>query len=312
MKYVRVLAHASSANLGPGFDAVAVALEEFYDIVEAKLEYGSSGVWIDRVEGPYAESVSLSRNTAKAAVSKLLELAGIGEAAISLRIYKGIPPGRGLGSSGASAVAAVVAAARLLGIGLDPRILLEASGYGESVVAGTPHYDNVAASLLGGLAVVATIGGRVEAASIPVDAWFVVAVPQIEVPEGKTGIMRKVLPSSIQLQRATTNWQRLALMITAMSRRDYRLAGKMMLGDEIIEPARAPYVPCYREVRMAALEAGAYGVAISGAGPSIIALVEDRALGESVAREMHRAYGECGVEVLVKVTGTGGPARQLT
>ncbi len=312
MKYVRVLAHASSANLGPGFDALAVALEGFYDIVEARLEYGSSGVWIDRVEGPYAEGVSLSRNTAAAAVSKLLELSGIGEAGVSLRIYKGIPPGRGLGSSGASAVAAVVATARLLGVSLDPQILLEASGYGESVVAGTPHYDNVAASLLGGLAVVATIGGRVEAASIPVDAWFVVAIPQIEVPEGKTGIMRKVLPSSIQLQRATTNWQRLALMITAMSRRDYRLAGKMMLGDEIVEPARAPYVPCYREVRMAALEAGAYGVAISGAGPSIIALVEDHTLGEFVAREMHRAYSECGIEALVKVTGTGGPAKQLT
>jgi homoserine kinase len=307
MEWVRVVAFSSSANLGPGFDALAVALDAFYDIVEARLEHDTRGVVVERVEGVYASGIPTKGNTAAAAAWRLLQLLGVRDVGIVLRVRKGIPPGRGLGSSGASAAAAVVAVSRLLGVNPPLELLLEAAGYGEQMASGTPHYDNVAASLLGGMIVVAEVEGRLVASSIKVDATFVVGVPLVEVPEGKTGIMRKVLPPRVELGRAVANWQRLALLVASMARGDYSLAGKLMMGDEIVEPARAPYIPCYGEARRAALEAGAYGVTISGAGPSLIALV-DPGKSRDVASAIHQAYRDCGVEALVRIARVAGPA----
>ena len=306
MERVRVAAFSSSANLGPGFDALAVALDAFYDIVEARIEYDARGVIVDRVEGVYAREVPAKGNTAAAAAWRLLQLLRIKDVGVVLRVRKGIPPGKGLGSSGASAAAAVVAVSRLLRVNPPTELLLEAAGYGEQMASGTPHYDNVAASLLGGLVIVAEVEGRLAASNIKVDATFVVGVPMVEMPEGKTGVMRKVLPPRVELGRAVANWQRLALLVASMIRGDYQLAGKLMMGDEIVEPARAPYIPCYREVRSAALEAGAFGVAISGAGPSMIALVSPGAARE-VASAINQAYSECGLEAIVRVARVAGP-----
>ncbi len=307
MEWVRVAAFSSSANLGPGFDALAVALDAFYDIVEARVEHDARGVIVDRVEGVYARGVPARGNTAAAAAWRLLQLLGVRDVGVVLRVRKGIPPGRGLGSSGASAAAAVVAVSRLLGVKPPIELLLEAAGYGEQMASGTPHYDNVAASLLGGLVIVAEVEGRLVASNIKVDATFVVGVPMIEVPEGKTGVMRKVLPPRVELERAVANWQRLALLVASMARGDYQLAGKLMMGDEIVEPARAPYIPCYREVKRAALEAGAYGLTISGAGPSLIALVSSET-ARDVASAVNQAYRECGLEAMVRIAGVAGPA----
>jgi homoserine kinase len=291
---------------------LAVALDAFYDVVEARLEEGERGVWIDAVSGPYADLVPAEPNTAAAAVQALLNRLNLSEVGISLRIHKGIPPGRGLGSSGASAAAAVVAASRLLGVRAPAEVLVEAAGLGEAAVAGTPHYDNVAASLLGGLVVVAAGSRRLRVVKLDVDAWFAVAVPEIEVPEAKTGIMRSVLPRYVELFKAAANWQRLAVMLAALAVRDYRLAGEMMLGDEIVELARSRYVPCYNEVKRAALEAGAYGAALSGAGPSMIALAGDPKTAQYVAREMVKAYSECGIKATAKASGVGEPAMLIS
>lgn len=305
--WVRVAAYSSAANLGPGFDALAIALDAFHDVVEARLEHGLSGAVVERVEGEYAGGVPTKANTAALAASRLLELLGVKGVGVVLRVRKGIPPGRGLGSSGASAAAAVVAVSRLLGVRPPLSMLLEAAGYGEVASAGAPHYDNVAASLLGGLTVVAAASGSMEALSLRVNATLVVGVPMVEVPEGKTGVMRKVLPSTVELGRAVANWQRLALLVASLALGNYRLAGKMMMSDEIVEPARAPYVPCYRGVKRAALEAGAFGVTISGAGPSMVALASPETAGD-VASAMGQAYAECGVEALVRVSRVAGPA----
>ncbi len=308
---VRVRAYASSANLGPGFDALAVALDAFYDEVEARLEPGSRGVWLDKVEGPYASDVDPEANTAVEAAQALLALlGGVGEG-VALRIWKGVPVSRGLGSSGASAAAAVVAVSKLLGASPGTSTLLEAAGRGESISAGTPHYDNVAASLLGGLAVVASTPRGVKALSLPIDAWFVVAVPHVPARRGKTGAMRGVLPHRVELVRAVGNWQRLAMLVAALVKGDYRVAGEMMMGDSIVEPARAPLIPCYEEVRRAAMEAGALGVTISGAGPSMLALVESPGSARHVARALEEAYSSCGIEAYAKTTRVAGPARMM-
>jgi len=291
----RATAYSSSANLGPGYDVLALAHTAFQDRVEACIARagGERRVEIVSVEGPEAER-SGGAATAGRAVEELLGLAGV-HARVELRVWKGIPPGRGLGSSGATAAAAVAAVSRLIGVE-DASLLLEAAGRGEAVAAGQPHYDNVAASLQGGLVAVAPLSGRPVAARIPLrgDLHVALLVPEPYRVEGKTRLMRSVLPGSVPLQVAARNYGRSLLLVAAACSGSLRLLGEALMGDEIVEPARAPLIPCLEPVRRAALEAGAYGATISGAGPSIIAVAGSRLEAERAGRAMLEAYSGCG------------------
>ncbi len=310
---VRVRAYSSSANLGPGFDAVAVAHTSFYDEVEARLEPGTGSIVVETVYGPYASGAGMAE-TAIRAVEALLEIARVKslEGDIVLRVYKGVPPGLGLGSSGASAAAAVKAVAHLLGLDLGYEDLVEAAGRGEAAAAGTPHYDNVSASLLGGMTIIASdTEGRLYVKKIPFEAWLVVYVPKVRmVTSGKTKLMREVLPRTVELERAARNWSRLAMLVAAASMNDLRLMGIMMMQDEIVEPARQKYVPCFSEARRAALNAGALGVAISGAGPSLVALAGNEKSARQVAEALLTGCGCCEADI-VKVATVAPPASLL-
>lgn len=295
MAWKRVLAYSSSANLGPGFDTLAVALDAFYDVVEVKA-ISEEGVYISDVSGPYAEDSGGARSAyiaAKSLFDRLRASSLLGGVGLEVRVWKGIPVGRGLGSSGATAAGVVLAAARAFNLDLDKGRLIEFAGEGEQASAGSPHYDNVSASLLGGLTVVCRGRERLVAASIPLRAWFALVIPMNPVPEGKTGLMRRVLPKSVDLGTAVRNWGRLAAMVHAAEKGDLALFGELMSLDEIIEPARSRFIPCYDEVRKAALERGALGFAISGAGPGMIALAENRAHAEELATAMRDACKCC-------------------
>ena len=310
---VRVRAYSSSANLGPGFDAVALAHTAFYDEVEARLEPGSGNVYVETVYGPHASGAG-GAETAAEAVRALLRLAGrrLEGEDIVLRVYKGVPPGLGLGSSGASAAAAARAASLLLGLDVGDSVLVEAAGHGEAAAAGSPHFDNVAASLLGGLAVVARDReGRVVARRLWLDAWLVLYIPRVQpFASPKTRLMREVLPRSVELDRAVRNWSRLAMLVASAALGDLRVLGEMMMGDEIVEPARQRYIPCYNEVRSAALAAGALGVAVSGAGPSMVALVSGEEDAKRVAEALLTRCGCCEPEI-VKIARTAPGAERV-
>ncbi len=285
MDRIVVRAYSSSANLGPGYDALAVALDAYMDIVEARVS-SEPGVRV-AVEGEYARQAG-GGATARRAVEELLKNLdpGLG---VEIRINKGIPPGRGLGSSGASAAGAVAAVHLLLGSDLDMGRLVEVAGLGESEAAGTPHYDNVAASLLGGFTVISRgVGGGLRVVRLRPQSrpWFAVVTPMDPVPENKTRVMRSVLPESVPLADAVVNWSRLAVLVSGISYGDWSLVGEMMSGDIIVEPRRGPLIPCYNEVRSEALSAGALGFAISGAGPSMIALHDSRRGADAVLNAM--------------------------
>ena len=255
-RVVKVRAYCSAANLGPGFDMLAVALNAYYDEVVIKVEDGR-GVYVEGVEGPYASGSMLERNTAAEAVKALLEGFGA-EALVRLRIYKGIPTGRGLGSSGASAAAAVAGVARLLGLNVDLSKLAYYAGLGERVSAGSPHFDNTSASLAGGLVTLTfDSSGELQVVRVPFKGYFSVVTPMNPVPEGKTGVMRSVLPERVSLSEAVRNFSRPAVMVAAAFNGDLELFGRLMSSDEIVEPRRSKFVPCYGEVRRAAFEAGA-------------------------------------------------------
>lgn len=309
---VKVRAYSSSANLGPGFDALAVAHTAFYDEVEARLEPGNGQVLVESVYGPYAHQAGRAE-TAKRAVEELLRLTNIdiGGRNIVLRVYKGVPPGKGLGSSGASAAAAVKAAELLLDLDVPDNVLVEAAGRGEAAAAGTPHYDNVAASLLGGLAIVAfDKDGKLYVTNMEINAWFTLFIPKAEIASAKTKLMREILPKQVGLGQAARNWSRLALLVAAAARNDLQTLGHMIMQDEIVEPARSRFIPCYDSVIEAAIEAGALGVTISGAGPSLIALSRSREDAIRVANAVAKSCRCCEVED-IKVAQTAGPATRV-
>ncbi|ALL00070.1 Homoserine kinase [Pyrodictium delaneyi] len=309
---VRVRAYSSSANLGPGFDVLAVAHTAYYDEVEVRLEPGTGQVVVESVYGPYASQAGRA-DTARRAVEELLKITGtdVSNHDIVLRVYKGVPPGRGLGSSGASAAAAVKAVELLLDLNVSDSILVKAAGRGEAAAAGSPHYDNVAASLLGGLTIVSfDKDGQLYVSRIEVDAWFALFVPKIEIGSSKTKLMREILPRQVSLDIAARNWGRLAMLIAAAMRGDLRLMGHMMMQDEIVEPIRSRYIPCYDTVVEAALEAGALGVTISGAGPALIALASSREDATRIAEAMTRSCKCCEIED-VKIAQTAGPATKV-
>ena len=310
-KRVRVRAYSSSANLGPGFDAIAVAHTAFYDEVEAKLEPGTGMVLVEAVYGPFAAE-SGGASTAVKAVEELLRLIkGYDESVdVVLRVYKGIPPGRGLGSSGATAAAAVKAVSLLMELDADPGLLVEAAGRGEAAAAGQPHYDNVAASLLGGLAAVASdAAGRLYALSIPLEAYFTIYVPKTTIKGSKTRLMREVLPSSVTLASAARNNARAVMIAAAAALNRLDILGAMMSSDEIVEPARSRFIPCYSEVKRILLDEGALGVSISGAGPAMIALARGREHARQLAEAVNAKCACCEPEIIKTVEVAPGAAK---
>jgi homoserine kinase len=267
IKQVRVYSPGSIANLGPGFDVFGIAIEGVGDIVLVKeqrepgIKITVQGVGVDKIP------VEPSKNSSGAIVENVVEKYDI-KHGFEVEIRKGIPPGKGMGSSGASASATALAVNELLDLGLTKMQLVELAALGEGAVAGAPHADNVSASILGGFVM---IGENWE--FIQMDAprfGIVVAVPDIYI-ENKTRVARELLPEKVPLKDAIKNINYASRMAVAIARQDPVLFGRN-INDFIIEPYRAAMIPCFWDVKHAALNAGAHGCSISGGGPSVFAV----------------------------------------
>jgi len=294
---VRVFAPASIANLGPGFDCLGVAIDGPGDTLEARLVAGGPpGVTIEAITGDSAGiPLEAGSNCAGRAAQAVLARAtgrGAKDAALVLRLHKGLPRGSGLGSSAASAVAGAVAAHLLLGTPLGSNALLEAALEGECVASGGRHADNLAASLLGGFTIVRSHEPldvvRIEA---PAQVRFVVVLPAMEL---ETRHARAILPENVPLKAAIANWANVAAMVAAFARGNAADIGRAVV-DRVVEPARRHLIPGFEEVRRAALDAGAHGCSISGAGPSVFA-VATAETGAAVAAAMQAAFARHGLE----------------
>jgi homoserine kinase len=293
---VRVFAPATIANLGPGFDCLGVAIDGPGDTLEARrVAGGPAGVTIEAITGDSAGiPLDAGRNCAgRAALAVLARATGKGakDAALALRLHKGLPRGSGLGSSAASAVAGAVAAHLLLGTPLGSNALLEAALEGECVASGGRHADNLAAALLGGFTIVRSHEPldvvRLEA---PALLRFVVVLPAMEL---ETRHARAILPESVPLKAAIANWANVAAMVAAFARGNAADIGRAVV-DRVVEPARKHLIPGFDEVRRAALDAGAHGCSISGAGPSVFA-VATAETGAAVAAAMQAAFARHGL-----------------
>lgn len=283
---MRVKAPSSTANLGPGFDIFGLALDAYYDEVEVSI--------IDHdiiIESYDNIPLAIKSNSAGLAATKLLNDFKISDG-LKIKIKKGIPTGYGLGSSAASAAAVIKALDKLYGLDLTNEELVRYAAIGEQASAGSIHYDNVAASMLGGFIIVRSEPFRVVRIEPP-EMRFCIAIPKIDVPNMKTQVARSVIPNDIPLKSMVYNLSNASMIVAGFSMKDIRLITES-IRDAIIEPARARLIKGYEKVKKNALEAGALAVTISGAGPSLIAFLDGSE--EAVRRAMLDGFKEEGID----------------
>ena len=286
---VTVRAPSSTANLGPGFDTFGLAIDAFYDEVPlTKTKNGVTIITDDNIP------TNPENNTAGLVVKNMKKKLKI-KSGVEIQIKKGIPAGFGMGSSAGSAAATAVAFGKLFKIKLNSNQLVEFAGFGEKASAGTIHYDNVAASVLGGFVIIKTNPLNVITIDSPMNLRMCVAVPKIVVPKKKTKVSRGVIPTKIKLVDAVLNLSNASAIVAGFMKKDPELIGNS-IKDVIVEPARQHMIPGYEKVKQNALKAGAYGVTISGAGPSVIAFSKSSFDLKKISAAMSRGFKTANIE----------------
>lgn len=297
---VRVFAPASIGNLGPGFDVLGLAIQGLGDIVEAK-KRRERGVVISAILGSSSGlSRDVQKNTAGIAAQKVVEMAGVEDEGLEILLQKQVPPGSGLGSSAASAVAAAFAVNHLLGSPLSPNEIIRAATFAEASVSGGYFADNTATSLLG--------GATLTRSSEPLDV-----IPLGTIPEAVITIVRPfvrvltrraraMLPQRIPLHAFVSNMANSCAIVAAFFRQDLDLLARA-IDDRVIEPVRAKLIPGFYEAKDAAIREGARGFSISGAGPTVFSITDDREKAKAIGEAIVRAFQKKGLKTFQLITG---------
>ena len=310
---VRVVVPATTANLGAGFDALALALD-MANVVDVELVGGRPG-WVDlTVEGEGAGRLHAGRgNRFVGGLRSGLEAAGIPFGRWSYRVSMDnqVPLSRGLGSSAAATVGGLLAARELCGPAgadalPDERVL-------ELALTMEGHPDNAAAAVYGGFVVVAAVDGKPRAVRFDPPASLICALFIPERPLS-TAAMRAALPESVPFHDAVHNVGAAALCVAAFATGDLELLRAATV-DRLHEPYRAAAV--YPELPLlvaAAREAGALGACLSGAGSTVIAFADSAARAEAAGTAMAAAAaaaGMAGAAQVIRPRSEGASAVQL-
>jgi homoserine kinase len=278
---VRVRVPASSANLGPGFDTLGLALALYNEVTLEESDRVSV-----TVEGEGEQRLDRGPdNVVARGVRLAFEAAGHPFRGAVIHCKNRIPLARGLGSSSAAWVGGLAGGNALLGCPLDRDTLLTLAARAEG------HPDNVAAAILGGLTVACATDERTVAIAVPISPVirWVVLVPQTESATRKA---RAVLPASLPRADAVFNVQRVSLLLAALGTGRGDLLS-LAMHDRLHQPYRLHLFPWMQAVQAAARDAGALGCVLSGAGPAMLAAVDGPSA--SVERAMEAALRACGV-----------------
>jgi homoserine kinase len=310
MKSCSAAAPCSTANLGPGYDVFGLALDALEDKVKVSRTYPDGGRITIKNSDQAIPSMPES-NSAGLVVKKMMQDFEISDST-EIEVTKGVPSGYGVGSSAASAAAAAMAFNALYDLRIDRNRLVEYAAEGEVASAGTKHYDNVSASLLGGFVICRVASDRMQFIRLepPEDLVLVVAVPCLEVPKKKTEVARSVLPKMVPLKDVVHNISGAATIVAGFALKDVETITRG-IDDVIIESARKHLIPGYDSVKQNAISAGALAVTISGAGPSMIAFLKTNKNAKTVAAAMANGFKETGVESRTFVCRASKGARLL-
>jgi homoserine kinase len=285
---IRVFAPATIANLGPGFDVLGLALTEPGDLVEGEL-CGQPGVDLVEITGDRGLlSRDPDKNVAGGAAREVLRRADAQGTGVRLWLHKQMPLASGLGSSGASSAAAAFAVNELLGRPLSGHEIVLSAMEGERTASGSPHADNVAPSVLGGIVLIRSYE-PLEIVSLPVpdDLFVAVVHPHCEV--STSDARRLVQARTFGLEAIVANLGNVASLVAALHKGDLDLLGRS-IEDRLIEPLRATLIPGFAAVKSAAFSSGALGCSIAGSGPSVFAFGRGPAAAESIGDAMRSAF----------------------
>ncbi len=292
LKPIEVLAPATTANLGPGFDCLGMALD-LWNRLEVMPAIGDGdGQVVDVVGEGAGELATDASNLTYSAMRFLYDEAGLEMPDVRLRCHNSIPLSRGMGSSAAAIAGGLVAANTLCGEPYNSNELLEMAATIEG------HPDNVAAAVKGGLQLVVSDGPQLYTAPIPVpeEIQAVLFIPDTRIA---TADARAVLPQQVTVADAVFNMGRVALLVAAMSldRPEYL---DVATQDRLHQPYRQPLFPAIKLIFAAARDAGALGVFLSGSGSCVLALTRGREM--TVAYEMFEAARLTGVPGRLEIT----------
>ena len=300
----RAFAPASVGNVGVGFDILGHVIAGAGDTVTVR-RIDAAEVRITAIRGTTVDlPLDAPSNTAGAALIALREALAL-PFGFEVEIDKGIPLGSGMGGSAASCVAALVAANELLDTPLPREALYPFALVGEAVASGGRHGDNLGPMLLGGL-VLATAEHLVK---VPVpDAWHSVLVHPDAVLETRRA--REALKGDYALGEFVAQSANLALVLAGCHAGDAQLV-RSGLKDVLVEPRRSPLIAGFDAAKQAALQAGAMGASISGAGPSVFGWFESRVQAEAAAPAIQAAFAAAGFDSQAWVSPINSPAAQV-
>jgi homoserine kinase len=303
---IQIKVPATSANLGPGFDALGLALDLWN---ESMFELADD--FSVQLEGEGKGKLHQGKNNLIIrAAMKLAERAGKQLPPFVLHCINNIPTGAGLGSSAAAILTGLLAGNALLENPFSQEEILNLASEMEG------HPDNVAPALLGGLVVSTIDEGKVIARQIPIgiNLCITIALPDFYLP---TKQARAALPRKVSVKNAVHNISRAVLVTEAFRNGDLNLLGKAM-NDKLHQPYRLKLIPGASAAMGAAKEAGASAVALSGAGPSLIAFSSQAEAeipqGDAIGESMKRAFEEAGLTARIfhlKGSGRGAEIQKL-
>ena len=296
MNEIKIFCPATIANLNCGFDVMGLCLETIGDEMIIR-KSSEKGIRITKITGADLP-LETEKNVAGVAALALLQKVNI-DYGFEIEIHKKIKAGSGIGSSSASAAGAVFGINELLGKPFTKHELVDFAMKGEVIASGSEHADNVAPCLLGGFTLVRGYNPlEVIRMDSPSELYAVVLHPHIEV---KTSDSRAVLSPMISLKSAITQWGNLGGLIAGIYTSDYGLIGRS-LQDVIIEPLRKQLIPNFDAVKNTAIQNGALGAGISGAGPSIFALCKGQEIADKVSRAIRQSYLNTGIAFDIHVS----------
>jgi len=302
---IHVFAPATVANVVCGFDAIGFAVTHPGDQVILR-KTAKTGLKISKITGDEGKlSTDPDKNTAGVALQCLINEVQP-RFGFDIELNKQMPLGSGLGSSAASAVAAVFAANNLLEEPLKTEDLLRFTLKSEEVASGSPHADNVAPSLYGGFVLIRSSNPvDVIELTYPSPLFCTILHPRMEI---STKNAREILRKHVELGEAATQWANVGGLVAGLMKKDYDLMSRSMI-DNIVEPVRSLLIPGFDDVKKAALDNEAIGAGISGSGPSIFALSKDESQANKIGTSMQKEFSihEIQSDIYISAINPSGP-----
>ncbi|TET07193.1 MAG: homoserine kinase [Candidatus Atribacteria bacterium] len=291
---IKIRVPATTANLGPGFDCLGLALKLYLNLEIEEIEEGL----VIEYQGEGAEKFSVKKKE-DTLIWKSINLVlkrtykDIHKKGLKIRAFNEIPVTRGLGSSASAIIGGIVGAARLYNIDLTNQEMLELALSLEG------HMDNIVPALIGGLTLAYKTGQEeIKWARIktPLDLRIVLAIPEFTLNTEK---MRKVLPQKVALPEAIFNLSRASLLVNALQNSDWEVLNEAM-EDRLHQPYRKPFIPGIDDMFLKIKETGLAGVALSGSGPSVVSLTK-KGREETISKIMKDAFLNAGITCRVLV-----------